>query len=223
MPSALIKSTAKKAHRAVKRIEAYWDEAKEAASKKGLKKGDDSYWAYVNAIVQRRSGLRECLTFRQFLEEGSDDAEHGLELSKTGFYGKAGAGAIIVARDTGNLLMPLRSQRVEQPNTWGTWGGAIDSSEDPARAAKREIQEEAGYEGRIEMIPLFVFKHPSGFRYHNFIGLVDEEFEPTLDWETQKAKWVPFNRLPRPLHFGLQAVLEDSGAVEKLKKFTNRT
>ena len=84
MPTPLIKAFAKKAHRSKKRIERYWDDAKKAAAKKFDKK-DDSYWAYVNAIVQRRAGLREGATFKEFLAlEGMDDDNHREQLKKTG-------------------------------------------------------------------------------------------------------------------------------------------
>lgn len=69
MPTPLIRCTAKKSHQKVKRIEGYWEKAKADAAKKFDKK-DDSYWAYVNAITQRRAGLRE-QTFKEFLESGN--------------------------------------------------------------------------------------------------------------------------------------------------------
>jgi hypothetical protein len=37
------------------------------------------------------------------------DIEHGEELEKTGFWGKAGAGAIIFSLSTKRFLFPLRS------------------------------------------------------------------------------------------------------------------
>lgn len=45
------------------------------------------------------------------------DLEHGKELKKTGFWGKAGAGAIIFSIKTKKFLFPLRSNFVEQPNS----------------------------------------------------------------------------------------------------------
>ena len=140
------------------------------------------------------------------------DYEHGQALRKTGFWGKQGAGAIILAKSTGKFLIPFRSSYVEQPNTWG---GAIDSGEDPKEAAKREVQEEAGYRGGdILMIPLYIFHdQKSGFKYYNFLAVVDDEFTPNLNWETENFKWVEFGQWPTPLHFGLKALLQHSGAA----------
>jgi 8-oxo-dGTP pyrophosphatase MutT (NUDIX family) len=217
MPNALVKSFAKRSGKSVKRVEHYWDEAKEAAVKK-FEHGTDSFWSYVNAIVQRRSGLREMMSFKDFLDEGINDDAHHEVLKKTGFFGKIGAGCVIVAEDTGKICMPFRSLEVEQPHTWGTWGGAVDDGEDAKSTAVREVREETGYAGKISLSPLFTFKHPSGFRYFNFLALVPEEFTPTLDWETEKAEWRALDDLPRPLHFGFKSILEDSTALRKLEK-----
>lgn len=86
MPSAVVKSFADQAGVSVAKAEGYWDWAKEQADKKFKKKGS-SYWAYVNALTQRRLGLKETesLSFSEFLmldehkyleqpEEGSSDA-----------------------------------------------------------------------------------------------------------------------------------------------------
>ena len=154
--------------------------------------------------------------FKQWLLE--NDAEHAKELATTGFWGKQGAGCIILAKSTKRILLPYRSRAVEEPNTWGVWGGAIDSDEIPKESAKREVQEEASYNGNIEMIPLSVFEKGT-FKYHNFLAIVDEEFEPELNWETQGYEWVDFGDWPQPLHFGLQSLLlKDSQKIKTIIK-----
>lgn len=147
-------------------------------------------------------------TFLEWLVE--NDSDHAVALRDTGFWGRAGAGAIVVAADTGRILLPHRSMSVEQPGTWGVWGGAIDSGEDPALAAKREVQEEAGASVVSEMVPLYVFSK-GDFRYHNFLAVVPREFSPRLNWETQGYEWVEFGDWPSPMHFGLRALLANSG------------
>lgn len=147
------------------------------------------------------------MRFRQWLE---NDQEHAQALAQTGFWGRKGAGAIIVARDTGRILLPHRSQSVEQPNTWGVWGGAIDSQEDPESAARREVQEEAGAPDIKEMIPLHVFRK-GDFAYHNFLAIVSHEFKPKLNWETQGYRWINYGDWPQPMHFGLESLVKNSG------------
>jgi 8-oxo-dGTP pyrophosphatase MutT (NUDIX family) len=147
------------------------------------------------------------MRFRRWLE---DDRLHSQALNDTGFWGRAGAGAVIIARDTGRILLPHRSRSVEQPGTWGVWGGAIDPGEDPELAARREVEEEAGATQVQEMIPLHVFRK-GDFRYHNFLAIVPGEFAPRLNWETQGYKWVDYGDWPRPLHFGLESLIRNSG------------
>jgi 8-oxo-dGTP pyrophosphatase MutT (NUDIX family) len=151
--------------------------------------------------------------FKTWLE---NDETHAQALRSTGFWGKQGAGSIVLAKNTCKILLPHRSSRVQEPNTWGVWGGAIDADEDPKIAAKRELQEEAGYHGPITMIPLSVFQKDK-FKYHNFLAIVDDEFEPELNWETQGYKWTTLDDLPSPLHFGLQWVLnQDQEKIQNL-------
>jgi len=149
----------------------------------------------------------------------NSDEEHRAALNQTGFWGKQGAGCLFLAKDTGRICIAHRSQAVEQPGTWGTWGGAIDSGEDPVKAIRREVKEEAGYTGQLDLIPLFIFSHPSGFKYYNFLALVDKEFTPITDWETQNSAWFDYGRWPKPLHPGLVTLLSDLASTAIIQKY----
>lgn len=140
---------------------------------------------------------------------------------ESSFWGRSGAGAVIVCRETGRLLIPKRSAFVNEPGTWGTWGGAIDEGENPREAVKRELEEESGYYGEMKIVPLHVFEHNSGFKYYNFLILVEEEFEPQLNWETERYGWFNLNELPKPLHFGFKGILTNSGDMSKIQAYAN--
>lgn len=136
------------------------------------------------------------------------------------FWGAQGAGVLPIASSTGRILIAHRSPHVEQPGTYGVWGGAIDPGENPKQAAKRELAEEAGYRGRIKMVDSHVYTSPGGdFKYYNYLGIVEEEFEPRMDWETQGYRWVTWNELNQmrsKLHFGLEELIdEDSRTILK--------
>ena len=141
------------------------------------------------------------------LSLAEDENPHYKALKETGFWGKQAAGCIFGCPRTGRLLLPLRSLKVTEPNTWGTWGGALDEDETPEQGVKREIQEETEYSGRYRLVPLSVFVHPSGFKYHNFLAIVLREFKPKLNWETHRAVWFEREDIPHRLHSGLQALL----------------
>ena len=133
-------------------------------------------------------------------------SDHQETLDQTGYWGRAGAGGLFVARSTGRFLLQLRSPHVEQPGRWGTWGGAIDPGETPERALVREIGEEAGYHGGYRLTPLYRYRD-GGFTFHNFLIEVPDEFEPHHSWETAGHLWTTLDELPSPLHFGFQALL----------------
>ena len=68
-----------------------------------------------------------------------------------------GAGALIIARDTGRILLGLRGKRTNDPGVWGNQGGHVDSGERVHDGLRREIREESGYSGPIDFLPF-----PSG-------------------------------------------------------------
>lgn len=171
-------------------------------------------------------------TFSKIAQDKEDEpvgqnSDHSQALQDTGFWGNMGAGAIFMAKDTGRILLAHRSPNVEQPNTWGVWGGAIDKGERPIEAAAREAQEEAGITPEVKnIIPLYVFKHHSGFQYFNFLILVDHEFTPKSGdahaWETQGYEWVSFGDWPSPLHFGVENLLRDPKSNKIISELSNR-
>lgn len=133
--------------------------------------------------------------------------EHKDALEQTGFWGRAGAGCIPLARDTGRYLIPLRSADVEQPFTWGTIGGAIDKGEDPLAAAIREFKEETKYNGNILATKLIHIFEKDDFKYTTFLVVLPEEFTPSLNWESRDAQWFEKDDWPHPLHFGLEEII----------------
>lgn len=133
--------------------------------------------------------------------ENHDD-DHAQAMAETGYWGRQGAGLLFIARDTGRWLFPHRSPFVLEPNTWGVWGGAVDGDEDPRVAACREAEEECGYMADPEtLIHLYTYED-GDFRYFNYAAVVDHEFEPHLNWESQGYRWVKFGEWPEPLHPG---------------------
>jgi len=148
------------------------------------------------------------------------DAQHQDALDKTGFWGKQGAGCIFFSKRTQRFLIQYRSSYVLEPHTWGTWGGAIDEGEAPQDAVRREVDEEVGYVGRYDLQHVYTFEDDeSGFRYHNFVAVCEDEFEPILNWEADDYEWCEFGDWPEPLHYGLADFLYNAG--HKLKLFMN--
>lgn len=148
--------------------------------------------------------------------ESFNEGEYDVFVNKSGkpFWGDYGAGVLTICTTTGRILVALRSEYVNEPRTWGIFGGMIDDKKEqrnPEIAAKREMREETGMDKDFKVIPAYVYK-TDGFQYHNFIGLVDDEFKASLDWENEDSKWVTLDELKklRPKHFGLDALIKNS-------------
>lgn len=139
------------------------------------------------------------------------------------FWGDQGAGVFVICEKTGRCLLGRRSDFVNEPNEWGAFGGMVDGGEDEmSETAERELVEETGYDGDVRMIPALVFtSEGGGFRYYNFVGLIDREYEPLLDWENDDFAWLNLSELERlePKHFGLEALLADSDSMATIKKY----
>ena len=136
------------------------------------------------------------------------------------FWGNIGAGILPISKKTGRFLVAFRSKYVNEANTWGIFGGKLDENEkDIQTVALREFEEETGYEGNIRLIPSYIFE-TDGFKYHNFIGIIDDEFDPELNWETESVKWVNFKELMElyPKHFGLKDLIKND--LNKIKKYS---
>lgn len=158
-----------------------------------------------------------------------------LELAFTNdqFWGDEGAGVLIICPKTKRILMQLRGEFVNEPNTWGVIGGAIsgipgESSNNPMAGAEKEVREELGYTGSLKLFRAYKYVSPKGnFKYHNFIGLVPEEFElnPSEEhkWETGFIQWMTFKEMMKQknnFHFGLKALLNDPKSLSIIKKYT---
>lgn len=139
------------------------------------------------------------------------------------FWGTRGAGILPICEPTKRALLALRSPYVMEPNTWGIWGGKIDDDDlKPSEAALRELSEETEFYGNVSLYKAFVFEsNKADFTYYNFIGVLDKEFEPKLNWETSDFLWLDFDGLIKlkPKHFGLSALLKDPSSITTIKKF----
>jgi 8-oxo-dGTP pyrophosphatase MutT (NUDIX family) len=106
--------------------------------------------------------------------------------------GKVASGILPVARDTKRLCLAWRSSHVQDGDCWSTIGGTVKQGLTPMESAKAEMKEEVGYAGGVELHPGHIFEG-GNFRYENFIGLVDHEFElnpaPGHAWETDAIEW----------------------------------
>ena len=73
----------------------------------------------------------------------------------------------------------------------------------------------------FQMIPAYVFRNDK-YEYHNFIGLVGEEFGSKLNWESETSGWITLPELMKlrgSWHSFFADFMAHSGAaVNKLAK-----
>jgi len=159
---------------------------------------------------------RTTTDYRSFFCEQEEDQE---------YFGNKGAGALFLSKDTGRLLLLLRSIDVNESGTWNLVGGKIDEGENPKEAVKREIEEEVEYSGPCKITLIYTFRHRD-FRYYNHLLIVPSEFTPKLNSEHSDSKWVEYGEWPKPLHFGMADLIKHAGyqikkVVDLIKKKTD--
>lgn len=121
------------------------------------------------------------------------------------------AAGVILREPGGRVLFLLRGGDCDHPYTWAWPGGTIEPGETPEQAARRELKEETGYDHTGPLAPL---DKRDGFV--TFYGLVDDEFEPTLNDEHSDAHWTEPTDLRliggpegRYMHPGVLATIEE--------------
>lgn len=133
------------------------------------------------------------------------------------------AGALILAKNTGRVLMNLRGETSSYPYTFGFFGGKAEKTEKITENLRRELQEELGNLPKpIKSLPIDVFRSPDGnFEYYSFVILIEEEFIPQLNEESAGYAWIEPGRWPKPLHPGAANVLKRQGIIKNLKEFVD--
>lgn len=138
------------------------------------------------------------------LAERFDVAEELIAASRRllGYSGDA-AGLVLFNKDRSHVVLQLRSQLVDHPNTWAFIGGAIEPGETPTDAALREAWEEA----MLDPATIRVEREVDLPGYTYVIATTD--WTPEQDWvlpnscnaEAQGAAWLPVAAMAKlPLH-----------------------
>jgi 8-oxo-dGTP diphosphatase len=116
------------------------------------------------------------------------------------------AGAVIIANNTGRILLQLRAPYLSAGGKWSLVGGGVEPGESPERAMFREIAEETGaaLEGKPQYLHTYEKKD---FKYHSYLLRIPEEFEPVGNQESAEHRWVDIDDLPEPLHPGMKPLI----------------
>ena len=108
--------------------------------------------------------------------------------------------------NTNRMLVGLRSREVTYTRTWCPVSGTVECCESLRQAALREVKEETGYRGGVNLWPI-AWTNMDGHDCMNFLGVVSQPFTPELNNEHIVMRWYDPRRIPRPRHPGFQLVL----------------
>ena len=131
---------------------------------------------------------------------------------------KKGIGAIILAKDTGRIMLNLRSEYTSKPKTWSFWGGMVESNEQIFEGLSRELFEELGKIPNVKKVyPLdLFFSEDKKFNYYTVIIIVEKEFIPELNKESNGYAWCDIGTWPKPLHEGAKKLLNNKNIKKNL-------
>lgn len=178
----------------------------------------DSVWWSLSDAQRNTIARRVLKQIPRKVNASVDDVPYSMRLKADRSTGKA-AGAVIYCRNTGRCLWAKRSNTGDAPGVWASLGGGVDPGETIVQGLRRELVEEGGFRDKVAFVPFYVQRNP-GFSYYNFVGTVDEEFEPTLNDEHTEYVWS--EEVPTPCHPGLEAALRDPRYRQALDKFRAR-
>lgn len=126
------------------------------------------------------------------------------------------AGVLAVCTRTKKVLTVYRSANVVDGNCWCGLGGKMEASETFLQTAQREFEEEAGIRPPSKLYEAFTYESPD-LKFVNFIGAFDDQLFPRINWESDGYAWTDLESIPRPMHYGLEALLADERSMKLLK------
>ena len=135
------------------------------------------------------------------------------------------AGVLIYARDTERFLLVRRSDLVTQPNLWSIPGGTVDEGESIEDAAIREVYEETAID--LSNSPIILLARTKldtvpRSEYYTYAAILNKEINPVLNWESSAARWIQLDSIPLQRHPGIDLLLANSQAGERLHSFVQK-
>jgi hypothetical protein len=138
--------------------------------------------------------------FTKFIGEERTEPEHAEDAKPKGY-----AASVALISPAGRFLLLKRSD--EDDNYAGHWcfpGGKVDEGEIPEEAARRETEEETGYQITAKNFKKFdATATPNGWEHTTFVARGIHEFEPKITDEHSEAVWASPDDLPSPMHPGV--------------------
>jgi 8-oxo-dGTP pyrophosphatase MutT (NUDIX family) len=123
---------------------------------------------------------------------------------------RVAAGVLVKCTSTNKVLLLLRNDFGDEPNTWALVSGGVDKGEDILEGLKREVSEEMQIDPNI--ISYKFIEHinvdEKNMDFYYYEGFTKSEFIPTLDHENLDWGWFDINELPSPLYPNIKSKID---------------
>lgn len=142
---------------------------------------------------------------------------------KAGRETGSGAGFLPYCPATNRFFLMQRSNTGDEGGTYCGPGGGVEEGESPDEAARREASEECGFpeDAPCNLHYMGCIKSPD-FEFHNFLGVVPSEFEPTLNHEHVSGDWYTKEEMAElDMHPGLLEAMEGPEGKALMDRMTN--
>lgn len=134
-----------------------------------------------------------------------------------------GAGALFYCTETERFLLMLRGDDGDDGNCWCCLGGGRDDGESLETTVRREAFEEAALpmDTPYDLRRVGTKHYEDGFKFTNYLALIDEEFLPIINEEHKSFQWVPYRDFPPEMHEGMMSVFQSPDGQRALQQYTN--
>lgn len=129
-------------------------------------------------------------------------------------------GSLFISKKTGRVLLNLRSDKTSKGGLWSIFGGMIEHGESVQKALERELTEEIGFvPDFIKAYPLDIYISLDGnFNYYTMLIIVEDEFIPDINKESDGYAWCKLGYFPKPLHQAVRKLLSNKSVVHNIEK-----
>ena len=115
---------------------------------------------------------------------------------------RTAAGVLVKCIETNRILLLLRNDKGDEPNTWALVSGGVDPGENVLEGLKREVHEEMMINPNIIEYKFINKTHivQKNMDFYYFKGFTKSQFIPRLDHENMDFGWFDKDKLPAPLY-----------------------
>lgn len=124
------------------------------------------------------------------------------------------AAGIAIHDPESRILFLRRAGDGDHVGEWCFPGGGLEQGETAADAARREVQEEIGYNVAPDRVAPAFRTSATGVDYATFKHFADKAFRPKLNDEHDNFVWRPASNPPEPLHPGVKAYFDNESSPQ---------